>query len=76
MQLFFIHFELKQHLAKGQLLSKCLFEKIVSTKIPTKNLIDSAQKSLYRQGKYLCWPESYIIYEVLPVTNLEYLKVN
>ena len=62
--------------SKGQLISKCLFEKIVWTKIPTKNLIDSAQKCLYRQGKYLCWPESYIIYEVLPVTNLEYLKVN
>ena len=43
---------------KGQIISECLFEKIVSTKIPTKNLIDSAQKSLYRQGKYLCWTES------------------
>ena len=30
--------------AKGQLISKCLFEKIVWTKIPTKNLIDSAQQ--------------------------------
>ena len=29
---------------KGQLISKCLFEKIVWTKIPTKNLIDSAQQ--------------------------------
>ena len=28
--------------SKGQLISKCLFEKIVWTKIPTKNLIDSA----------------------------------
>ena len=54
---------------KGQIISECLLEKIVSTKIPTKNLIDSAQKSLYRQGKYLCWPESYIIYEV-PVAYL------
>ena len=27
---------------KGQLISECLFEKIVWTKIPTKNLIDSA----------------------------------
>ena len=27
---------------KGQLISKCLFEKIVWTKIPPKNLIDSA----------------------------------
>ena len=35
---------------KGQLISKCLFEKIVSTKIPTKNLIDSAH--------YTCWAES------------------
>ena len=31
-------------LGKGQLISKCLFEKIVWTKIPTKNLIDSAQQ--------------------------------
>ena len=29
---------------KGQLISKCLFEKIIWTKIPTKNLIDSAQQ--------------------------------
>ena len=29
---------------KGQLISKCLFEKIVWTKIPPKNLIDSALK--------------------------------
>ena len=28
--------------SKGQLISKCLFEKIVWTKIPTKNLIASA----------------------------------
>ena len=28
--------------AKGQLISKCLFEKIVWTKIPPKHLIDSA----------------------------------
>ena len=33
-----------EHIAKGQLISKCLFEKIVLTKIPTKNLIDSAQQ--------------------------------
>ena len=37
-------------LAKGQLISECLFEKIVWTKIPTKNLIDSAH--------YTCWAES------------------
>ena len=36
--------------AKGQLISECLFEKIVWTKIPTKNLIDSAH--------YTCWAES------------------
>ena len=30
--------------AKGQLISEYLFEKIVWTKIPTKNLIDSAQQ--------------------------------
>ena len=36
--------------AKGQLISECLFEKIVSTKIPTKNLIDSAQQRLLLQG--------------------------
>ena len=35
---------------KGQLISKCLFGKIVWTKIPTKNLIDSAH--------YTCWAES------------------
>ena len=35
---------------KGQLISECLFEKIVWTKIPTKNLIDSAH--------YTCWAES------------------
>ena len=29
-------------LTKGQLISKCLFEKIVWTKIPPKHLIDSA----------------------------------
>ena len=29
---------------KGQLISECLFEKIVWTKIPTKNLIDSDQQ--------------------------------
>ena len=29
-------------MTKGQLISKCLFEKIVWTKIPTKNLIDFA----------------------------------
>ena len=32
------------HFVKGQLISECLFEKIVWTKIPTKNLIDSAQQ--------------------------------
>ena len=31
-------------LVKGQLISECLFEKIVWTKIPTQNLIDSAQQ--------------------------------
>ena len=31
-------------MSKGRLISKCLFEKIVWTKIPTKNLIDSAQQ--------------------------------
>ena len=31
-------------ISKGQLISKCIFEKIVWTKIPTKNLIDSAQQ--------------------------------
>ena len=36
--------------AKGQLISECLFEKNVWTKIPTKNLIDSAH--------YTCWAES------------------
>ena len=36
--------------AKGQLISECLFEKIVWSKIPTKNLIDSAH--------YTCWAES------------------
>ena len=35
---------------KGQLISECLFEKIVWTKIPTKNLIDSAQQRLLPQG--------------------------
>ena len=35
---------------KGQLISKCLYEVIVWTKIPTKNLIDSAQKRLLPQG--------------------------
>ena len=35
---------------KGQLISECFFEKIVWTKIPTKNLIDSAH--------YTCWAES------------------
>ena len=33
-------------LPKGQLISKCLFEKIVWTKIPAKNLIDSAQQDV------------------------------
>ena len=37
-------------LVKGQLISKCLFEKIVWTKIPTKNLIDSAKQRLLPQG--------------------------
>ena len=32
---------------KGQLISKCLFEKIVWTKIPTKN-----------SAHYTCWAES------------------
>ena len=40
----------KKRIAKGQLISKCLFEKIVWTKIPTKNLIDSAQQRLLLQG--------------------------
>ena len=31
-------------LIKGQLISKCLFEKIVWTKIPPKDLVDSALK--------------------------------
>ena len=34
----------KPLLDKGLLISKCIFEKIVWTKIPTKNLIDSAQQ--------------------------------
>ena len=42
-QLFFI--------TKGQLISKCLFEKIIWTKIPSKNLIDSAH--------YTCWAKSF-----------------
>ena len=33
-----------RQLPKGQLISKCLFEKIVWTKKPPKNLIDSALK--------------------------------
>ena len=33
-----------KHVFKGQLISKCPFEKIVWTKIPPKNLIDSALK--------------------------------
>ena len=37
-------------ITKGQLISECLFEKIVWTKIPTKNLIDSAQQRLLLQG--------------------------
>ena len=40
----------KVHTLKGQLISECLFEKIVWTKIPTKNLIDSAQQRLLPQG--------------------------
>ena len=36
--------DLQFKFSKGQLISKCLFEKIVWTKIPTKNLIDSAKK--------------------------------
>ena len=45
-------------ISKGQLISECLFEKIVWTKIPTKNLIDSAQKVLLRLGNYaLTWVE-------------------
>ena len=35
---------------KGQLISKCHFEKIIWTKIPRKNLINSAH--------YTCWAES------------------
>ena len=35
--------DLQFKFSKGQLISKCLFEKIVWTKIPTKNLIDSAR---------------------------------
>ena len=37
---------------KGQLISECLFEKTVWTKIPTKNLMDSAQQRLLLQGQY------------------------
>ena len=33
------------------------------------SVIDSFSNSV----KYLCWPESYIMYDVLAVTNLEYL---
>ena len=40
----------KEVLGKGQLISKCPFGVIVWTKIPTKNLIDSAH--------YTCWAES------------------
>ena len=40
-------------LPKGQLISKCPFEKIVSTKIPTKKFDRFCPKKLYRQGKYL-----------------------
>ena len=36
--------EIGADIGKGQLISECLFEKIVWTKIPTKNLIDSAQQ--------------------------------
>ena len=35
---------------KGQLISECLFEKIVWTKIPTKNLIDSAQQVYWAES--------------------------
>ena len=37
-----IRFEVALKISKGQFISKCPFEKIVSTKIPQKNLIDSA----------------------------------
>ena len=38
--------------SKGQLISKCLFEKIVWTKIPTKHLIDPAQQ-VHNSGQNL-----------------------
>ena len=47
---FLIFFFLRLKVPKGQLISECLFEKIVWTKIPTRNLIDSAQQRLLPQG--------------------------
>ena len=55
------HIEYK---AKGQLISKCLFEKIVWTKIPTKNLIDSAQQVL------VFWSKRFFQKDILKSTDL------
>ena len=52
--------------AKGQLISKCLFEKIVWTKIPPKNLIDSALKV----SKLSFWSKRFFQKDILKLTDL------
>ena len=68
---FLFHIEIGS--SKGQLISKCLFEKIVWTKIPPKNLIDSAHK-LSGQNlsnfSVVFWSKRFFQKDILKLTDL------
>ena len=58
---------------KGQLISKCLYEVIVWTKIPTKNLIDSALKVTGQNlSNFLLvfWSKRFFQKDILKLTDL------
>ena len=58
---------------KGQLISKCLFEKIVWTKIAPKNMIDSAHKlSGQNLSNFLVvfWSKRFFQQDILKLTDL------
>ena len=54
---------------KGQLISKCLFEKIVWTKIPRKNLIDSALQ--YFRAESIKFFRGILVQTIFPKRHFE-----
>ena len=50
--------------AKGQLISKCLYEKSVSSKIPTKYFWISALKFFVASWKLFGLPVGFLVYDI------------